>query len=147
MRLLKAVKANPGATAGWVAGFVAFLAFLPNVSKGWDIFKKQIDAPVVAAEAKQVAEEAKTTAIGVNDRFHQYLEQQQQAIETQNKVAEAIADYAKQNQEMQQQVYVAPQPVWLCECDEVGPDCWQCESDDRQHCFDQGLWYRVERCP
>ena len=121
----------------WTA-LVALLVGLTQFNTGIKVFYSKWTADEAAAEAKQVAGEAKDTAVTTSTEFKQYLQQQQQAIETQNKIAEAIQGYAAQQQTANQQqlpppanvlshtidnspsvpsVWIEPEPIdgrWVC---------------------------------
>ena len=117
------------------AGLVAFLVLLTQFNTGIKLVYSKWSADEAAADAKKTAIEAKDQAENVDNRFDRYIEQQKQAIETQNKVAEAIANYAAQQQaNMVQQIAPAagqeiirdedPDGILWC-CDTTRPDCWE----------------------
>lgn len=91
----------------------ALIALLVGVSQfntGLELVYSKWTADKKAEAAEKKAEEAKQTAEQVDDRFDRYIEQQEQAIKTQNKIAEAIQGYAAQQQMANQ---AAPRPsVW-----------------------------------
>ena len=119
---------------------VALLMLMTQFNTGLKLIYSKWTADEAAAEARKVAEEAKGTAVGVDARFDQYIQQQQQAIETQNKIAEAIAGYAAQQQHVPNQMI----PQGLREYDATTDILWCCELTDRQACFDQNQWYHCE---
>ena len=110
----------------WTA-LVALLVGVSQFNTGIKLFYSKWTADEAAAEAKKVAVEAKGTAEGVDERFDQYIEQQKHAIETQNKIAEAIQGYAAQQQHQAPNQAATPE-VWWAQ-DEDG--AWYC-TDGRE---------------
>lgn len=119
-------QASENKTVRWSA-LVLLMVGITQFDSGFKVFSKKWTADEVAAEAKVVAVEAKGTAEGVEEKFGRYLEQQAQAIETQNKIAEAIQGYAAQ-QQIPNQAYRAPaiERLWDEEAQR-----WYCD-DGRQ---------------
>lgn len=136
----------------WTA-LITLLVGLTQFNTGIKLVYSKWTADEAAAEAKKVAVEAKETAANVDDRFDRYIQQQQQAIETQNKIAEAIQGYAAQSQ-MNQAQQMAPaagsnapvttkQTKTFVEEDKHGQ--WCCEAETYDQCLlDEKLW---QHCP
>ena len=126
----------------WSA-LVALLVGLTQFDKGLEVFYSKWNSNLAAAEAKKIAVEAKEEASGVNDRFDRYITEQRQAIETQNKVAEAIQQYTAQQQAPNQ---AAPTTNELLS----GPSVWLEPklTEGRWVCTDQTgqrWWWDSER--
>ncbi len=148
MSLLQQAKDKPFHFAGLVAGLVLLTQF----NTGFKLLYSKWTADEKAEAAEKIAVEAKGTAEGVDDRFDRYIQQQEQAIETQNKIAEAIAGYTQQQQAPQQvyrQMPDYPQPNTFIE----GPDneglFWCCRAYDYEQCFEQDqdgydLWMQCD---
>ena len=128
-----------------IAGVVVFLVVLPNLDKGWAVLRYMTDAFPTAYAGKATADETK-------DRFDQYIQQQQQAIETQNKIAEAIAGYTQQQQAPQQvyrQMPDYPQPNTFIEGPANEGLFWCCRAYDYEQCFEEDengydLWMQCD---
>lgn len=118
---------------------IALMVGLTQFNTGLKLVYSKWNADVAAEEAKAVAVDAKVKAEGVDDRFDQYIQEQRQAIETQNKIAEAIQGYAAQ-QQIPNQAYQAPERVWI-ETDKQGT--WCCTTTNYARCAAEQLW---ERC-
>ena len=113
---------------------ISLLLIVPNLGKGLDGVAYLIKVPSIAYAAKD-------TADGVDHRFDQYIQQQQQAIETQNKIAEAIAGYTQQQQQQQNAMQPLPHhPGPIQEYDPSGV-LWCCQTT-REQCWDEHTWYR-----
>ena len=128
----------------WTA-LVALLVGLTQFNTGIKVFYSKWTSDEAAAEAKKIAVEAKETAASVDGRFDRYIQQQQQAIETQNKIAEAIQGYAAQQQrnQVQQMAPNAPPPTQqFTEEDDQGR--WCCVASTYDECWDRTLWRACE---
>lgn len=111
------------------SGVLAVLLLLPNLGKGWDALKYAIDAIPTAYAAKQ-------QSAAVQSEFDRYLESQQQVLEKQQAVADAINAYVQQ--QLPPKWLAAPNEqtdtVWR----EIGEDgrCWRCFERDYPDCWE-----------
>ena len=85
----------------WSA-LVALLVGLTQFDKGLEVFYSKWNANLSAAEAKQIAVEAKQEASGVNDRFDRYITEQRQATKEEELRNKLQAEYNQQLLAIQQ---------------------------------------------
>lgn len=110
-----------------VGGVVAALLVLPNLSNGLVGLAKII-------RTTEVAYAAKDTADAVDEKFNQYLVQQQA-------YTQALNAYVAQQQQQSvpNAAYTAPE---IREWDGATNAFWCCPLSDRTTCWDRQLWRR-----